>query len=83
MTHLNVAADLLPSFRADPDLLLAAGGGDMRLRLGVFLHRDDLEPGPMVRGARKGRGGLPVSFPPGHAAHYREVFAEAFAVLDD
>jgi tetratricopeptide (TPR) repeat protein len=83
MTHLNVAADLLPSFRADPDLLLGAGGGDMRLRLGVFLHLDDLEPGPMVRGARKGRGGLPVSFPPGHAAHYREVFAEAFAVLDD
>ena len=82
MGHLSLAEELLPSFRVDPDLLLAAGGGDMRLRLGVFLHRDDLQPGAMVRGARKGRGGLPVSFPPGHAAHYREVFAEAFAVLD-
>jgi tetratricopeptide (TPR) repeat protein len=82
-SHLDFAATLVPSFRVDPDQLLAAGGEDMRLRLGVFLHLDDLEFGPMARGARKGRGGLPVSFPPGHAAHYREVFSEAFAVLDD
>ncbi|MGH8192185.1 MAG: tetratricopeptide repeat protein [Rhodanobacteraceae bacterium] len=80
-THLAFAATLLPSFRVDPDLL--ATDGDMRLRLGVFLHLDDLASGAMARGARKGRGGLPVSFPPGHAAHYREVFAEAFAVLDE
>ncbi|MGH8233081.1 MAG: tetratricopeptide repeat protein [Rhodanobacteraceae bacterium] len=82
-THLAFAATLLPSFRVDPDMLLAAAGGDMRLRLGVFLHLDDLKLGPMTRGARKGRGGLPVSFPPGHAAHYREVFTEAFATLDN
>jgi tetratricopeptide (TPR) repeat protein len=81
--HLDFAATLVPSFRVDSDLLLATGGGDVRLQLGVFLHLDDLESGPLARGARKGRGGLPVSFPPGHAAHYREAFSEAFAVLDD
>jgi hypothetical protein len=37
----------------------------------------------MARGARKGRGGLPVSFAPGHSSHYREVFSEAFGTLDD
>lgn len=81
-THLAFAATLLPSFHVDPDMLLAAGDGDARMRLGVFLHLDDLQLGPMARGARKGGGGLPVSFPPGHAAHYREVFSEAFATLD-
>lgn len=81
-SHLALAATLLPSFRVDPDQLLAVPAGDVRMRLGVFLHLDDLELGPMARGARKGRGGLPVSFPPGHAAHYREVFSEAFATLD-
>ena len=83
MSHLELAATLLPSFRVDPDLLVAPAASDMRLRLGVFLHRDDLEPGPLARGARRGRGGLPVSFAVGHSAHYREVFSEAFAVLDD
>jgi hypothetical protein len=82
-THLDQAAALLPSFRVDPDALLAAGDSDMRMRLGVFLGVADLQPGPMTRGARKGRGGLPVSFPPGHSSHYREVFSEAFATLDD
>jgi len=63
--------------------LLAAGDSDVRMRLGLFLGVADLQPGPMTRGARKGRGGLPVSFPPGHSSHYREVFSEAFATLDD
>jgi tetratricopeptide (TPR) repeat protein len=81
LSHLQFAASVLPSFRVDPDQLVAASS-DTRLRLGVFLHRDDLEPGPLARGARRGRGGLPVSFPVGHSAHYREVFSEAFAVLD-
>jgi hypothetical protein len=82
-THIAQAAAILPSFRADPDALLAAGDSDMRMRLGVFLGVADLQPGPMARGARKGRGGLPVSFAPGHSSHYREVFSEAFATLDD
>jgi len=82
-THIVQAAEILPSFRVDPDALLAAGDSDMRMRLGVFLGLADLQPGPMTRGARKGRGGLPVSFVPGHSSHYREVFSEAFATLDD
>ncbi|MGH8215587.1 MAG: tetratricopeptide repeat protein [Rhodanobacteraceae bacterium] len=82
MAHLQFAATLLPSFRVDPDLLVTPAASDMRLRLGVFLHLDDLQPGPLARGAGRGRGGLPVSFPVGHSTHYREVFSEAFAVLD-
>lgn len=81
-THLAQAATMLPSFRVDPDALLAAGNSDMRMRLGVFLGLADLQAGPLTRGARKGRGGLPVNFPPGHSSHYREVFSEAFATLD-
>lgn len=81
--HLAQAAAILPSFLVDPDALLAAGDSDMRMRLGLFLGVADLQTGPMTRGARKGRGGLPVSFPPGHSSHYREVFSEAFATLDD
>jgi tetratricopeptide (TPR) repeat protein len=81
--QLDLAAELLPSFRVDPDVLLAETGASLRMRLGVFLGVVDLEPGAMSRGARKGRGGLPVSFPPGHSSHYREVFSEAFAILDD
>lgn len=82
-SHLSLAADLLPGFRVDPDALLAETGSDLRMRLGVFLGVVDLEPGSMTRGARKGSGGLPVSFAPGHASHYREVLSEAFATLDD
>ncbi|HEX5353598.1 MAG TPA: tetratricopeptide repeat protein [Rhodanobacteraceae bacterium] len=81
-THLELAASVLPSFRVDPDAAMAAGDQDMRMRLGVFLGLAELKPGPLARGARKGRGGLPVNFPPGHSSHYREVFSEAFATLD-
>ncbi|WHZ20279.1 MAG: hypothetical protein OJF55_002428 [Rhodanobacteraceae bacterium] len=81
--HLSLAADLLPSFRVDPDALLAETGASLRMRLGVFLGVVDLEPGAMTRGARTGSGGLPVSFAPGHASHYREALSEAFATLDD
>jgi hypothetical protein len=38
--------------------------------------------GPAARASTTGRGGLPTSFANGHAAHYREALAEAFAVLD-
>ena len=81
-THLELAAGLLPSFHVDPDALLADTGSNLRMRLGVFLGVVDVEPGTMARGARKGRGGLPVSFAPGHSSHYREVLSEAFATLD-
>ena len=81
-SHLDAAANLLPTHRVDPDALLGASGTDLRMRLGVFLGVADIEPGGLTRGALKGRGGLPVSFPAGHSTHYREVFSEAFATLD-
>lgn len=81
-THLAAAADLLPSLRVDPDALLAPAGEAARARLGEFLELDPLVLGPAARASTTGRGGLPTSFTNGHAAHYRETLAEAFAVLD-
>ena len=80
--HLDLAARMLPVFRADPDALLAKGGSASRRQLGEFLGLRDVAWGPLARGARRGRGGLPVSFTAGHAAHYREVLSEAFAALE-
>lgn len=80
--HLAMAAKMLPAFRADPDALLAKGGGSARRQLGEHLGLPELAWGPLARGARRGRGGLPVCFNAGHAAHYREVLSEAFAALD-
>ena len=68
--------------RPDPDALLATGGNAARQRLGEYLGLREVAWGPLARGARRGRGGLPVSFPAGHAAHYHEVLSEAFAVLE-
>lgn len=81
--HLQLAARWLPTFQADPDVLLATGSGAARRQLAEFLGLDDLAWGSLARGARKGRGGLPTSFPAGHADPYREVLAEAFDVLLD
>jgi tetratricopeptide (TPR) repeat protein len=80
--HLDLAAKMLPAFRADPDALLAKGGGASRRQLGEHLGVAELAWGPLARGARRGRGGLPVCFNAGHAAHYREVLSEAFAALE-
>lgn len=80
--HLDLAAKMLPAFHADPDALLAKGGGASRRQLGEHLGLAELAWGPLARGARRGRGGLPVCFNAGHAAHYREVLSEAFAALD-
>ena len=81
--HLELAAKMLPVFRADPDALLAKGGGSARRQLGENLGLTELAWGPLARGARRGRGGLPVSFTAGHAVHYREALSEAFAALKD
>ncbi|HET7562524.1 MAG TPA: tetratricopeptide repeat protein [Rhodanobacteraceae bacterium] len=81
-THLAAAAELLPSLRVDPDALLAPAGEAARAQLGAFLGIDPLVLGPAARASTTGRGGLPTSFANGHAAHYREALAEAFAVLD-
>ncbi|MBU6477263.1 MAG: tetratricopeptide repeat protein [Xanthomonadaceae bacterium] len=80
--HLDLAAQMLPVFRADPDALLATGGGSARRQLGESLGLGEMAWGPLARGARRGRGGLPVCFTAGHAAHYREVLSEAFAALE-
>ena len=80
--HLDLAARMLPVFRADPDALLAKGGSASRRQLGEYLGLRDVAWGPLARGARRGRGGLPVCFNAGHAAHYREVLSEAFAALE-
>ena len=80
--HLDLAARMLPAFRADPDALLAKGGGSARRQLGENLGLRELAWGPLARGARRGRGGLAVCFTAGHAAHYREVLSEAFAALE-
>jgi tetratricopeptide (TPR) repeat protein len=82
VAHLDVAAKMLPSFRADPDALLVEGSGASRRQLGEHLGLAELAWGPLARGARRGRGGLPVSFTPGHAAHYREILSEAFGALE-
>lgn len=81
--HLEQAARLLPVFRADPDALLATAGEAARHELAKFLGLDQLNLGPLARGARKGGGGLPTCFPAGHAEHYRELLADAFAVLEN
>jgi hypothetical protein len=80
--HLDLAGKMLPVFRADPDALLAKGGAASRRQLGGHLGLTEMAWGPLARGARRGRGGLPVCFNTGHAAHYREVLSEAFAALD-
>jgi hypothetical protein len=80
--HLDLAGKMLPVFRADPDALLAKGGAASRRQLGEHLGLTEMAWGPLARGARRGRGGLPVCFNTGHAAHYREVLSEAFAALD-
>jgi hypothetical protein len=80
--HLELAGKMLPVFRADPDALLATGGSAARQRLGEHLGLREMAWGTLARGARRGRGGLPVSFPVGHAAHYHEVLSEAFSVLE-
>lgn len=80
--HLDLAGKMLPVFRADPDALLAKGGAASRRQLGEHLGLAEMAWGPLARGARRGRGGLPVCFTAGHATHYREVLSEAFAALD-
>jgi tetratricopeptide (TPR) repeat protein len=81
--HLELAAGMLPALRVDADALLSADGEEARRQLAEFMSLEQVAPGPLARGARKGAGGLPTSFPAGHAAHYRELLSEAFAALED
>lgn len=81
--HLELATKMLPALRVDADALLSADGEVARQQLAAFLGLEQVTPGPLARGASKGTGGLPTSFPAGHAAHYRELLSEAFAALED
>lgn len=81
--HLELATKMLPALRVDADALLSADGETARRELAGFLGVEPIKPGPLARGARKGGGGLPTSFPAGHAAHYRELLSEAFAAIED
>jgi len=79
--HQALAAELLPSCEVDADAVLADPQGAQGKALAGFLGLEQLEPGPLTRAAEKNRRGMPVSFEPGHAQHYRDALAEAFAAL--
>lgn len=82
-THLTVAATLLPTLALDPDALLAPASSERRAHLASFLGVGACVVGPRTQAVwQHAHGGLPTAFPTGHTARYREVLAEAFAVLD-
>lgn len=79
--HLALASELMPSCVVDADDFLAATDAPAREALAAFLGVDGLFDGAHAIARKRGRGGLPVAFPVGHAAHYREALADAFAAL--
>jgi tetratricopeptide (TPR) repeat protein len=79
--HVEAAAGLLPCLNVDPEAVLGSQGEQLRRELAAFVGTPSLEPGPFTLAAGVGRGGLPVRFPSGRAARYREVLSDAFAVL--
>lgn len=81
MTHQALAAELLPTCSMDVQAVLADPRGPQGTALADFLGIEQLKPGPLARAAEKNRHGLPVAFEPGHAEHYRDALAEAFAAL--
>ncbi len=80
--HLRFAAELLTACVVDADALLGGEGAESQ-KLAGFLGVAGLPSGPAARAAASGRGGLPTTFPAGHAAHYHDALSEAFAVLED
>lgn len=81
MAHQALAAELLPTCRIDADAVLTNPQGKQGNALAQFLGFDRLQPGPLSLAAERNRRGMPVSFESGHAQHYREALAEAFAAL--
>lgn len=78
--QLDLAAEHLPVVRVSGDELLdnpADNGRD----LARFLGLDSLTPGALSAHRAQSSAGLPTRFPAGHEANYREVLAEAFALL--
>ncbi|MER3547158.1 MAG: hypothetical protein C4338_05955, partial [Rhodanobacteraceae bacterium] len=81
--HLKLAEELLPACVIDDAGALSQQPEAAQSKaLAELLGLDALAPGALVRIADKNRAGLPVSFERGHAAHYSEALAEAFAALD-
>lgn len=82
LAHQAFATELLPACSIDAEAVLADPEGRQGKTLAEFLQLEQLVPGPLTRAAEKNRRGMPVSFPPGHAEHYGEALAEAFAALE-
>ncbi|MGN6314189.1 MAG: tetratricopeptide repeat protein [Rhodanobacteraceae bacterium] len=80
--HQGFAAELLPACGIDPDVVLADPQGAQGKELAEFLGLERLEPGTAVNAVPRNPRGMPIAFEPGHAKHYRDALAEAFAALD-
>lgn len=80
--HQKLATELLPVCAIEADAVLADPNGEEGKALAEFLGLQQLAPGPLTRAAERNRRGMPVSFEPGHAEHYREALAEAFVALE-
>ena len=81
LAHQALAAELLPACSIDARAVVADPHGKQGRTLAEFLGLEQLAPGPLTGAAEKNRLGMPVSFEPGHAKHYRDALAEAFAAL--
>jgi len=82
LAHQKLAEELLPACVVDDAAALSQHPEAAQSKaLAEFLGLDALVPGTLSRAADRNRAGLPVSFARGHAAHYREALAEAFAAL--
>lgn len=78
--HVELAAEVLPHARIDANAVLAdpqAAGHD----LAAFLGLDAVIPGARFAQRSTASSGLPVRFAAGHAQHYRDALASAFANL--
>jgi tetratricopeptide (TPR) repeat protein len=82
MAHQALAAELLPACSVDAESVLADPRGAQGRALAEFLAPERLEPDPLAQAAERRRSERTVAFEPGHASHYREALAEAFAALE-
>lgn len=81
LAHQALAAELLPTCSVDAEAVLADPQGAQGKMLADFLGLERLVPGPLTQAAEKNHRGMPMAFEAGHAEHYRDALAEAFAAL--
>ena len=81
LAHQALALELLPSRSINAEAVLADPQGAQGKALAEFLGLPSLQPGPLTRAAEKSGRGMPMAFEPGHARHYRDALADAFAAL--